>query len=229
MKYVFLLVILLLLASGLYYANKQYDQFFLITETWETTEEPKNTLLVSITDNKTKYYEFSAATGFVDMVKKLWLIGALFIGVTIILIPLSIYSFKTIWNRQLSDAKQSVINANAKAKKAGNDSEKEIYRIQEHCDSMIKRAYKEQLNVVKNELSEKLTMIEYREETVTGKELVAENTKREADISLSQYRSEYQKLKSDFEEKEKLFTKSRNNAVATMNRRKRKSNTKVTV
>lgn len=225
MKYIFLLLILFLLGTGLYYANKQYDHLTLITDVWEIKKEEitNGNFIVSIKDDGTNYYAFSTTNGFVNMAKELWLIGSLFVGLIVLLMPLSIYLFKIFWNQKLSDAKQSVIDANAKAEKAKMDSLDRINMIHEHCDSKIERAYKEQLNVVQKKLSEQLEMLEYREKYITGKELVAENTKREAENALSQYKAEFQKLKSDFEEKEKLLTKSRDNAVAMMQRKKIKN------
>jgi hypothetical protein len=231
MKYVFLLVILCLIGFGLYYAGTEYDSFFLITSHWEIGKEDieNGWLLVSIKDSVTNYYGFSTANGFTNIAKEFWLIGVLFVGTIALLLPLSIYLLKTMWNQHLSDAKQSVIDANAKVELINMETLRTINMMEEKCDLKIKSAFDEQLEQVKKRLSERLKMIEFREEKIEGREIVAENKKREAEENLSMYRSDFQKLKLDFERKEKLFTKSRNNAVAAMNRRKKKHNTKVTV
>ena len=85
------------------------------------------------------------------------------------------------------------------------------------------------MKIVQNELSKRLVQVEQRENSITEREAIAERKASEANIALVQWREEFQTLKSEFEKKEKLFTKSRNNAVAAMNRRKRKANKKVTL
>ena len=213
MKYLFILVIFLALGWGLYYEVAEYKNLSLITDYWEIPKEKitQGYSLVHMKGESLKFYQFTTANGFIDIAKHLWLIGALIVSAIAILLPLSIYTLKSIWNWELSEAKQ----AKSDAKNAMNQYQKE-------CDLKIKNAYDAQLKIVQNELSKRLVKVEQRENAITEREAIANNKTAEAETALAQYRKEFQSLKSDFEQKEVELTKQRDNAITTMNVRRRK-------
>jgi len=221
MKYLFILVIFLAVGWGLYYEASSYEYLSLITDYREIPKAediPQGYTLVLMEGKSARFFQFETATGFIDIAKHLWLIGVLIAIAIALLLPLSIYTLKSIWNWELSEAKQ------VKA-----DAEKSINQYQKECDLKVKDAYDKQMKIVQNELSKRLAQVEQRENSITEREAIAEKKSSEANITLVQCREECRTLKSEFEKKEKLFTKSRNNAVAAMNRRKRKHNNKVTL
>lgn len=231
MKYFILLVILVGLGTGLYYEAADYKHLSLITDHWEIPKEKitQGYSLVQMEGKSLTFYQFTTANGFVGIAKQLWLISALAIGVIAILLPFSIYVLKAFWNAELSEASESKKLAEKAIYKAEMDLIGAKNKYQNECDLKVKSAYDTQLNIVQNELSKKINALEKRENSITEREAITERKTSEANAALAQYRAEFQTLKSDFENKEKLFTKSRNNAVAAMNRRKRKHEQKVTV
>lgn len=224
MKYFILFVILVGLGIGLYYEVADYENLSLITSHWEIPKEkiPQGYSLVLMEGESLKYYQFTTANGFIGIAKQLWLIGALIIGVIAILLPFSIYVLKAFWNTELSEASEAKKLAKKSIDKATMDLIDAKNKYQNECDLKVKTAYDKQLNIVQHELSNKIDALEKRENSINEREAIAERKISEANSALNQYRAEFKTLKSDFEKKEKLFTKSRNNAVAAMNRRKTK-------
>jgi hypothetical protein len=224
MKYIFLIIILICLSTGLYYSIAEYENLSLITKAWEIPKEQisQGYSLVQMEGENLTFYQFTTANGFIGIAKQLWLIGALVIGSTAILLPFSIYTLKAFLNSDISEARE----AKKQAKNSIYKSEMALIdaknKYQQECDLKVKGAYDKQMKIVQNELSKRLVQVEQREKAITEREKIAERKISEANTALVQYREEFQALKADFEKKEKLFTKSRNNAVATMNRRKSK-------
>lgn len=209
MKYVFLFIILACLLTGLYYAITEYDNLILITSVWEIPKEKltQGYSLVQMEDEKLTFYQFTTTNGFIGIAKQLWLIGALVIGSTAILLPFSIYTFKALFNSELSAANE--------AKKEAKDSiyKSEVALIdaknkyQQECDLKVKYAYDKQMKIVQSELSKRLVKLEQRENAITEREVIANNKTAEAETALTQYRKEFQSLKSEFERKEAELTK----------------------
>lgn len=226
MKYIFLVIVLISLGTGLHHSITEYQSFSLITDMWEIPKEEltQGYSLVQMEGSNIKFYQFTTANGFIEITKQLWLIGALIVGATAILLPLSIYTIKAFFNAELSEASE----AKKKAKDTIYKSEMALVdaknKYQKQCNLKVKGAYDKQMKIVQNELSKRLVQVEQREKAITERETIADRKTSEANTALIQYREELQTLKSNFEEKEKLFSKSRNNAVAAMNRRKIKAN-----
>lgn len=231
MKYIFIIIVLVSLGTGLHYSITEYQNFSLITGMWEIPKEElaQGYSLVQMEGSSIKFYQFTTANGFIGITKQLWLIGALIVGAIVILLPLSIYTLKAFLNAELSEASEAKKQAKYTIYKSEMALVDANNKYQKECDLKVKGAYDKQMKIVQNELSKRLVQVEQREKAITEREIIAERKTSEANTALIQYREEFQTLKSDFEEKEKLFTKSRNNAVAAMNRRQRKANKKVTV
>lgn len=224
MKYIVFLFFLVSVGIGVYKESANYKDLNLIIDIWEIPKEeiPNGYSLVNLKGNNLEHYELKAVSGFVNIAKELWLIIALAIVTIVILLPFSIYVLKAFWNTELSEAnqaKQEAKNAIYKSEMALIDAQN---KYQKECDLKVKNAYDTQRKIVQNELSKRKTQVEQRENLITEREAIAERKVTEANTKLAQYQAEVHTLKLEFEKKEKLFTKSRNNAVAAMNRRKRK-------
>jgi len=226
MKYIFLVIVLISLGTGLYYSIAEYENLSLITKVWEIPKEQisQGYSIVQMEGKNLTFYQFTTANGFIDIAKQLWLIGALIVGVIVILLPLSIYILKVFFNAELSEASEAKKQAKDTIYKYETALVNAKNKYQKKYDLKVKEAYDKQMKIVQNELSKRLLQVEKREISIIEREAIAERKSSEANAALVQSRKEIQALKSEFEEKEKLFSKSRNNAVAAMNRRKRKAN-----
>jgi F0F1-type ATP synthase membrane subunit b/b' len=202
-------------AGIIYYALPEYEHLILITKLWEVPQEEivKGFSLIEIKGEISTFYTLKTATSFYDIAKHLWLVGALFLSIISLILPLSIYALKTFFNQELSEAKEAKQEASNAIKKCENE-----------CGLKVEQAYKKQLTRVQITLSAQKKGIEEREKRIADREATAERKISETEALRVQYSAQFEILKSDFEKTVKLFSKSRNNAVATMNRRKRKIN-----
>lgn len=213
MKYVILLVILVGLGTGIYYEVADYKNLSLITNHWEIPKEEitQGYSLVHMEGESLKFYQFTTANGFIDIVKQLWLILVLAILSVSVVLPFSIYVLKAFWNVEISEA----IETKKQAKKS-------VEKHQSECNLKVKGAYDKQMKIVQSELSKRLAEVEQRENAITEREAIANNKTAEAETALAQYQKEFLSLKSDFERKEAELTKQRDNAITTMNVRRMK-------
>jgi hypothetical protein len=229
MKYFFLVAILIGLGAGLFYELEEYKNFTLITDSWSIPKEEigSGLSLVQVKNSDFQFYKFSASNGFIEIVKQLWLLATLFIGAIVILLPFSIYVLKASWNIELSEARETQKEAKEDIKKAETDLIKAKNKHLNECNLKVENAYQKQLNIVHNELSERMKGVEKREKIIDSREMEAFKMKELANKELSQYRSEFQELKSGFKEKEALLIMQRDHAIDTMNARRMRFEKKV--
>lgn len=213
MKYVILLVILVSLGTGIYYELIDYKNLSLITNHWEIPKEEitQGYSLINMEGESLKFYQFTTANGFIDIVKQLWLILVLAVLSVSVVLPFSIYVLKAFWNVEISEA----IETKKQAKKS-------VEKYQSECNLKVKDAYDKQMKIVQSELSKRLDEVEKRENVITEREAIANKKTAEAETALVQYQKEFLSLKSDFERKEAELTKQRDNAITTMNVRRMK-------
>lgn len=153
----------------------------------------------------------------------------LLVGITITALALSYFLIKWITvmtDNELHEQRKAAEQAKQKAIKDQSyyqsEAERVTKNVKAHAQDKIESAYQYQLNIVQNELSERQRDIEQREQEISAREHDAQELKQQAEQELEFYRSEYQRLKTDYEDREKQTNHSRDNAVATMNRRKYK-------
>jgi predicted component of viral defense system (DUF524 family) len=132
------------------------------------------------------------------------------------------YFVKLRFDKDINEAKESIHNAKNEIKQAENDANDKVNSAYIDSENRINEAYKEAYKKVSFDLSEKLKSIENREKYITNLEKVAAEKTIYADKVEAYYKQQNSNMKSEFERKEQLFTKSRENAVAAMQRRKNK-------
>lgn len=232
MKYILLLIITISIAIGLYFSFDEYENFKLVTDIKSVSEIPEGNSIVEVIDGGYNIYQVNLEAGFFNIAKRLWLIGFLLIVSIIVLLPLSIIVFKNIFNADISNARQAKEEAENAIKKAKRDLTEAKNEIQKECNFKIKGAYDEQFKIVNKEFLDRSRSLDIRDENVTERENIISTLEENAKIkeeqainNLQHYKHEFQRLKIEFEEKEKQLIKSRNNAVFAMNRIKnRKGN-----
>lgn len=153
----------------------------------------------------------------------------LLVGIAITALALSYYLIKriaVITDSELQEQRKTAEQAKQKAIKDQDyyrsEAERVTKNVKAHAQEKIESAYQYQLSIVQNELSERLRHIEQREQDISTREHNAQELKQQAEQKLKFYRSEYQYLKTEIEDREKRTTHSRDNAIAAMNRRKYK-------
>lgn len=153
----------------------------------------------------------------------------LLVGIAITALALSYYLIKLVTvkaNNELQKQRKATEQAKQKAIKDQDyyrsEAERVTKNVKAHAQEKIESAYQYQLGIVQNELSERLRHIEQREQKISTRERDAQELKQQTEQELQFYRSEYQRLKTELENREKQTTHSRDNAVAAMNRRKYK-------
>ncbi|WP_299022646.1 hypothetical protein [uncultured Photobacterium sp.] len=153
----------------------------------------------------------------------------LLVGVAITALVLSYCLFK--WVAVMTDSElQNQRKAAEQAKQKAiedqdyyqSEAERVTKNIKTYAQEKIESAYQDQLSIVQNELSERQNDIEQREQEVSAREHEAQELKQQAEQEVEFYRSEYQRLKTELDDREKQTTHSRNNAIAAMNRRRYK-------
>lgn len=200
----------------------QLDNVFLVTNYWEASLPDNGSAIVTFKDGQgVLAYQYQASSSLWPILRTLWPICTLIVLGCFILTPATIYIFRSLYDAQLQRAKKSVL-----------DAKKKMIETQTSAQKDITAAYQKQRSTVCSELKDKSKSLDQlkqslalREKNITSLEQQAASKQKEAEQALQHYRGEFHQLKNELEEKEKLFTKSRQNAVAAMQRRKMKSNT----
>ena len=229
MEYIkqYLVPILFFLAVGVV-GEWVYTAFFdgnknliLISELYDLSTDKlieSNTYIVI----KNTHYETNATQGFNNIFTKYWDLLAIFILTIVtciaIVMPISIYFLKVLFNQKLSDART-----------CERDASNHINQAKVECINKISNAYDAQREIVLNELSERDEMISSRESsllnrenTIKNKELIAENTEKIARERIEMYDAHHEELKLEFEKREKFLIKNRDTTFAALNRIKKK-------
>ncbi|KII75249.1 hypothetical protein [Vibrio renipiscarius] len=187
-------VVLLFTLSGIIgTANWGYhyvDNAVLITDLWKADSTPNEWGLVDFKVQPPTIYEYTGTKGFWNIFKGLWPIWTLFTVSFIFLIPLSMYIYNGRNNAQILKAIAEQNSADERAKKAESDAKNAEIRMRSWAEEKVRTAYQEQLSHVKKELEnewdeyhriknnivERESAIQRREQTALEKEEWAKQT-----------------------------------------------------
>ncbi len=229
MKYGLLIVVIVALGYGAKWSIETLDNAILITDYWLSETANENWKLVNFQNNDPKLYDFQSHQTFSGIAKALWpVFGTLALGL-IILPFLATYIYRSAINLEI----QSALKAKDLAIENQLSSKKEAQAFKlkstKWAEDKVSHSYATQLERVKKELStewnnyhqEKNTLME-RELNVAKRERLIAQREETTNRKISEIQQQYQKELTRFENEKATYTKSRNNAVAAMNRRKRK-------
>ncbi len=225
---VLLLVISVVMALG----NWSYhllDNVFLISDYWQSTSSIEKWGLVDFQGDKPTVYAMKTANGFWPIFKTLWPVFGTFALGLIILPFLATYIYRSARNLEI----QAALKAKDQAIENQRTSEKEAQTFKleskKWAEDLVKaaneKAYKDvhqQLEAEYNKLRQQERSLIERENSVVERESNISELERSAKDQVQHIKAQYQKELERFESERATYTKSRNNAVAAMIRRKKK-------
>lgn len=229
MKYGLLIVVMIALGYGAKWSIETLDNAILITDYWLSETADENWKLVSFKNDEPKLYDFQNHQTFIGIAKALWPVFGTFALGLIILPFLATYIYRSAINIEI----QAALKAKDQAIENQLTSEREAQAFKleskKWAEDKVNHAYDTQLEQVKKELNsewdnyhqEKNTLIE-RELNVEKRERLIKQREETTNRKISEIQQQYQEELTRFESEKATYTKSRNNAVAAMNRRKRK-------
>lgn len=227
--------VLLAVLGGIFWtANWSYhllDHAVLITDYWESQGGDESWQLVNYIEGKPHLYTFAMTNGYWNIFKGLWPVWTLFMLVFFVLVPLSIYIYRSLNNSQITAAKEAQLDAEERAKKAELDAKKYEQKAKSWAEERVNTAYQEQLSRVKKELEtewesyhrQKNQVLE-RESAIQHRERTAQQIEKAAKERVDNIVEQYNQEKDRFEAEMLEMARARDNAQAGYKRLKNKTN-----
>ncbi|MEZ8292160.1 MULTISPECIES: hypothetical protein [Vibrio] len=229
MKYGLLIVLIVALGYGAKWSIETLDNAILITDYWLSETANGNWKLVSFQNDEPKLYDFQNHQTFSGIAKALWPVFGTFALGLIILPFLATYIYRSAINLEI----QAALKAKDQAIENQRTSEKEAQTFKleskKWAEDSVKaandKAYKDvhqQFEAKYNKLRQQERSLIERENSVVEREGKISELERSAQDQVQHIKAQYEKELERFESEKATYTKSRKNAVAAMNRRKRK-------
>lgn len=219
-KYFVLLIIAALITSVLGFTFLKYYNLdnALLIENYTYTTKPDGLFLVNNTGEKPKYYNIEFSQGFKEISKSLWIVFAPWFFAILVLLPVSKLFYNYFSEQQIIEAnnkKDRVIELQSKYQMSADRRVREAHSTEKEKLLTHYEEYEIKLNERHNELELRESKIVQREHDIKEREITARG-------KVVQIQSAYQEELKRFEAEKAMYTKSRNNAVYAMERRKRK-------
>ena len=229
MKYGLLIVVIVALGYSAKWSIETLDNAILITDYWRSETPDGRLKLASFTNDVPKFYDFESHQTFSEIAKALWPVFGTFALGLIILPFLATYIYRSARNLEI----QAALKAKDQAIEDQRTSEEEAQTFKleskKWAEDSVKaandKAYKnvhQQLEAEYNKLRQQERSLIERENSLVEREGNISELERSAKDQVQHIKAQYQKELERFESERATYTKSRNNAVAAMIRRKRK-------
>ena len=221
MRWILLIAIVSGIAWTANYGYHSIDNLILITDLWipesSMRDETGGWGLVNYKNEQgdIDLYKISAVNGFGNIFKTLWPVWSLFILIFLVMIPVVMYIYNGLANRQINVAKQAQLDAESSAEKCKEQARKEISDAKYDADMLIKDAYRIQYGKAKKELS--VEQDKLHRELQENARLNQQFKSKLADLNEQEKRlnntiKEYQRDKERFESELNTSHRARDNA-----------------
>jgi phage terminase small subunit len=229
MKYGLLIVVILAVGYGAKWSVETLDNAILITDYWISNTAQEQWKLIQFENGKHTLYDFALHDKFTGIAKALWpVLGTFALG--LIALPfLATYIYRSAMNMEIQSALDAKEQAIENQRTAEEEAQAFKQETQKWAEDKINKAYATQLKRVESELNsqwdgyhqERNALIE-KEKSIAERERLIKDREAEANRKISDIQQQYQQKLRHFENEKATYTKSRNNAVHAMIRRKKK-------